>query len=153
MESVTGFEFTIGGTGTATSSNGLVASDDIPPLYGSVDVSTITRDGLTAVTSYTSASNFQNNIFVSSANWEFAAGDAVPIISEASSWTETISGTEYDLISKIGTTNSIGKLTFTLENDVTDFDLTINGTISGYDSSQNPLSAAETITAVTIDIV
>ncbi len=153
MESVSGFEFSIGGTGTAGSSNGLVASDDIPPLYGSVDVSTITRDGLTAVTSYTSASNFQDNIFVTSSNWEFSAGDAVPLISEASSWTETISGTEYDLISKIGTTNSIGKLTFTLESDVTDFDLTINGTISGYDSAQSAISTPETITAVTIDIV
>ena len=154
MESVTGFEFQISAAGTATSSDGLVASDDIPPLYASVDTTSISRDGLTAVTAYTPASNFQSNIFTSSSsNWEFSAGDAVPIISEASSWKETISGTEYELISKFTDSNSIGKITFTLESDVTDFDLTINGTISGYDAQQAAVGSAETITAVTIDIV
>ena len=154
MESVTGFEFQISAAGTASSSDGLVASSDIPPLYASVDTSSISRDGLTAVTAYTPASNFQSNIFTSSSsNWEFSAGDAVPIISEASTWKETISGTEYELISKFTDSNSIGKITFTLESDVTDFDLTINGTISGYDAQQAAVGSAETITAVTIDIV
>ena len=152
MESVGGFNLTIGGTGTAGSSSGIEPTGSIPPTYATVDVSSVSRDGLSK-SLYTETLNSDDNIFISDATWTYAAADSIPIISEASSWMETISGQEWDLISLIDTKNSIGQLSFTLEDDVTDFDLIINGTISGFDSSQNALASSETITAVTIDII
>ena len=72
------------------------------------------------------------------------------MVSEATAW--DLSGTDIIAAEYVGSTLSIGKLVVTLEEDVTDFDIVVSGSITG---TTDPTAdyVNETLQSFTIDVV
>ncbi|MDA9123751.1 cadherin-like domain-containing protein, partial [Paracoccaceae bacterium] len=138
-------EFT--GSGTATSSNGLVGSG-LVTSYASWTSISGTRGDLNALDTDVEVGDFTNNIFTTSEAWSEGYVTTVPVVSEATTWTYGST----DITSYLSTSGSLGTLVFTLEDDVTNFDITVTGDISGLASDQTT-TASETLTSFVIDIV
>jgi VCBS repeat-containing protein len=147
LEAVTEYALTFAGTGTATSSNGLVGSG-LVTSYASWTSISGTRGDLNALDVDVEVNSFTNNIFTTSDNWTEGYVTTVPVVSEATTWTH--SGT--NITAYLNTSGSLGTLVFTLEDDVSDFDITVTGTVSGLGSDQTT-TASETLTSFVIDIV
>ena len=138
-------EFT--GSGTATSSNGLVGSG-LVTSYASWTSISGTRGDLNALDTDVEVGDFTNNIFTTSEAWSEGYVTTVPVVSEATTWTYGST----DITSYLSTSGSLGTLVFTLEDDVTDFNITVTGDISGLASDQTT-TASETLTSFVVDIV
>jgi hypothetical protein len=147
LVNVTEYALTFSGSGTATSSNGLVGSGLITK-YASWTTITDTRGDLDDLDTVVEVNDFSNNIFTTSDTWTEGYVTTVPVVSEATSWTHSST----DISSYLSTTGSLGTLVFTLEDDVTDFDITVTGTVSGLASDQTT-TASETLTSFVIDVV
>jgi len=154
MTHIDGFNFTIGATGSPTSSSGI---DKSGLNYASSDSTSSNRTSIKddyGVSLYQFTGNFKSDNFNTTDTWGISGGDAVALATEESTYMVEIGGTAYDLKSYLEDTFQIGTLTFETQSDLTDLDLVINGSISGSNSS-NPVVSVddEVITAVTIDII
>jgi len=154
MTHIDGFNFTIGATGSPTSSSGI---DKSGLNYASSDSTSSNRTSIKddyGVSLYQFTGNFKSDNFNTTDTWGISGGDAVALATEESTYMVEIGGTAYDLKSYLEDSFQIGTLTFETQSDLTDLDLVINGSISGSNSS-NPVVSVddEVITAVTIDII
>jgi VCBS repeat-containing protein len=148
LVAVTEYELTFNGSGSATSSNGIVEQGSLSKYYATWTSITDTRGELNALDTVVESGNFANNIFTTSEEWVEGYVTTVPVVSEATTWTHFST----DITSYLSTTGSLGTLVFTLEDDVSDFDITVTGTVSGLGSDQTT-TASETLTSFVIDIV
>ena len=103
---------------------------------------------MNALDTVVEVNDFTKNIFTTSDKWTEGYVTTVPVVSEATTWTHSST----DITSYLSTTGSLGTLVFTLEDDVTDFDITVTGTVSGLASDQST-TVSETITSFVIDVV
>ena len=154
MTHIDGFNFTIGATGSPTSSSGI---DKSGLNYASSDSTSSNRTSIKddyGVSLYQFTGNFKSDNFNTTDTWGISGGDAVALATEEATYMVEIGGTAYDLKSYLEESFQIGTLTFETQSDLTDLDLVINGSISGSNSS-NPVVSVddEVITAVTIDII
>ncbi|MAD30147.1 MAG: hypothetical protein CMC00_03880, partial [Flavobacteriaceae bacterium] len=89
--------------------------------------------------------------FSSSKIWTYVYGNAqAPIVSEGTTW--SLDGIDLIAGNFLTETLSAGTLVFTLEDDVTDFDIEVSGTITGaIDPTATYVN--ETLQSFTIDVV
>ena len=129
FQAITSFDLRLSETGTAGSSSGIVEQGSLSKYYAEWTEISGTRGDLESLSqmSVVEAYNLTSNIFSTSGNWSAANVSTIPLVSEASSW----SVVSTDITSYLTTTNQIGSLVFTLEDDVTDFDILVTGTIAG----------------------
>ena len=155
ITSVTAFSLTMDGSGSATASDGLVNTGSFAAKYATW--TSLTQGDLNSdnFSSYGGAidlqTNLNKNVFNSSDTWTSTYGNAAsPIVSEATTW--TLDGVDIVAASLLSTSLSIGKLVVTLEDDVTDFDIAVSGTITGaIDPTATYVN--ETLQSFTIDVV
>ena len=148
LVAVTEYALTFSGSGTASSSNGIVEQGSLSKYFATWTTITDTRGELNALDTVVEVNDFTKNIFTTSDTWTEGYVTTVPVVSEATTWTHSST----DITSYLGTSGSLGTLVFTLEDDVSDFDITVTGTVSGLASDQTT-TASETLTSFVIDVV
>jgi hypothetical protein len=154
ITSITAFSLTMDGSGSATTTDGLVDTATFGTAYAVWNSLTTGNTGLDTYL-YGGAinlqTNFDKNIFTSGDTWSSTFGNAsAPMVSEATTW--DLSGTDIIAEEYVGSTLSIGQLVVTLEDDVTDFDLLVTGTITGA-TAPTATYVNETLQSFTIDVV
>ena len=132
LVAVTEYALTFSGSGTASSSNGIVEQGSLSKYFATWTTITDTRGELNAMDTVVEVNDFTKNIFTTSDTWTEGYVTTVPVVSEATTWTHSST----DITSYLGTSGSLGTLVFTLEDDVSDFDITVTGTVSGLASDQ-----------------
>jgi VCBS repeat-containing protein len=154
ITSITAFSLTMDGSGSATTTDGLVDTATFGTAYAVWNSLTTGDTGLDTYL-YGGAinlqTNFSKNIFTSDDTWTSTFGNAsAPMVSEATTW--DLSGTDIIAEEYVGSTLSIGKLVVTLEDDVTNFDIVVSGSITG---TTDPTAdyVNETLQSFTIDVV
>jgi hypothetical protein len=148
LVAVTEYSLDFNGSGSATSSNGIVEQGSLSKYFAEWTTITDTRGELNALDTVVEVNDFTKNIFTTSDKWTEGYVTTVPVVSEATTWTHSST----DITSYLSTTGSLGTLVFTLEDDVTDFDITVTGTVSGLASDQST-TVSEAITSFVIDVV
>ena len=154
LAAVTEFALTFSGSGTATSSNGLVEQGGLSKYYAAWTSITDTRGELDSIDTVLSTGDFTDNIFTTSETWTSAYVTTIPVTSEATTWRYIVasSSTDLDITSYLSTSGPMGTLVFTLEDDVTEFDLTVTGSVSGLESDFET-TQAETLASFDIEII
>jgi hypothetical protein len=154
ITSVNAFSLTMGGSGSATTSDGLVNTGSFGAEYAvwnSLTTGTSALDTFLYGNALNLQTNLDKNIFTSSDTWTSTFGNAsAPMVSEATTW--DLSGTDIIAADYVQSTLSIGKLVVTLEDDVTDFDIAVTGTITGV-TGPTATYVNETLQSFTIDVV
>jgi VCBS repeat-containing protein len=154
LAGVTEFALTFSGSGTATSSNGLVEQGGLSTYYAAWTSITDTRGELDALDTVVETGSFGSNIFTTSETWTEGYVTTIPVTSEATTWRYIVesTSTDIDITSYLSTSGSLGTLVFTLEDDVTEFDITVTGTVSGL-ASDFETAQSETLDSFVIEIV